>query len=526
MNKTLKWSLLGIFALAFGLRMLYCWSLPLSGDESVSLLQAAGKAVDYSNHIPAEPTSIKELQRLMEYSPEYGFSDVLESMEKAGMHPPAYYLLLHYTMKYFGNSAILLRTISVFFSALSTILLFLIGRKISGTICGIFAAIFLVVSTYGVHFALMVRPYPFVMFLSLLSSWFLLLYLESSDSRNKKLFYTGFLLTAILAFYTIYLFAFVFLFQIAFLILYKPNKRNSYFAAALACGIILFSYLPWIPHFLDQFRIIRSGSFYFYGKSSILSMLEFLFSYNLSEFLPGRYAWYKFLILSLYIFVAGFGVFGLWKLKFGKPLLFAAIVYVLGYYCADRLLNMHTLNATHFMFFLIPLVFLILGSGIQSWHKKPVIFLTAGIILLLILAVNLSNSFSNPQTHDRLYCTENIRRAINTQYNDSKRLILIYKPTRRILLSTISPVQTDADVIGVPKADYAHTLGTINSTSYKWLFIPIYDKDRDSLLDDKHLKMQKEKLESLGFQEYEITNDRLSQTTLLIYKNQEMNELP
>ena len=115
-------------------RVYFAYNLPLSGDEvGVGVLQATGQAVNFQKSLPTENVPISEIKKYVEYSADKSVRDVLASLRYRGMHPPFYYLLLHYTIRFFNNDVITLRALSLVFSVLSIVLLFLLGAtSISG----------------------------------------------------------------------------------------------------------------------------------------------------------------------------------------------------------------------------------------------------------------------------------------------------------------------------------------------------------------------------------------------------------
>jgi uncharacterized membrane protein len=518
MSKT-GWLLTAILILGLALRLIYCWNLPLSGDESISVLQAAGKALDYPKSIPLSPTPVQQLQTLLQYSPDRGVSDVLQSMEKTGMHPPFYYLLLHFVLKYVGNEVLLLRILSVVFSVLSIGMIFLIGKKLACRPGALWAAALLAVSAYGVHFALMIRPYPMAMFLSLFSFWLILIYLESTCKKEALFAYAGFVLTALIGLYSIYPFGFVFLFLLAFLVLYKPNQMKNWLAAGVAGCLAVLLYLPWLPSFREQLKAVRSGDYYFYGTSSILRWLEFLFSCNFSEFLPGTYALYKFLILAL---VSGIGIAGglhLMKNRIGRTFLLAFGAYAAAYYLADRFLQMKTLNSSHFQFFTVPAVFLILSAGLT--RCSPKLLQPAAALLLFVLGFNLFRSFAIPRTHDGPHCTQKFTQAVQAYSQGSSGLLLFNNSHPRLLLATISPLQTPVDAVVAPRASYLPTLQRLEQlSSYNVLFFPVHDSpDVSWNPDEQSLNRLQDYLEERGYSLREKIDDPFSSKTyMLIFK--------
>lgn len=93
------------------LRLAYAYGLPLSGDEAgIGVLQATGKMSAYmswKNRILKGAVPAEEIKKFILFSKDYSLKDIFRSLsEYDGMHPPFYYILLHYLLKYFGNGAL------------------------------------------------------------------------------------------------------------------------------------------------------------------------------------------------------------------------------------------------------------------------------------------------------------------------------------------------------------------------------------------------------------------------------------
>lgn len=449
MRKT-GWLLAAVFTLAFLLRMIYCWNLPLSGDESVSLLQAAGKAADFSSHIPTEPAPIEKLQNLMKPSTEYGCRAVLKSMEKAGMHPPFYYLFLHYAMKIVGSDLRTLRLFSVLFASLSVIVLFYLVKDILNAEIGVAAAFLLAISPYAVQYASMIRPYPLAMLLSLLSTWLLIRYIKTDSPKTRRTLLILYILTIVTGFYSIYIFLFVFIFQMTFLLLWKPFCTKNWLRAAGICLLAGLLYLPWLPSFHSQIQTVQSQHYYFYGKSNPLKTMEVLFSGNFTEAFPGTYAWYKFLILAFVAFFCVRGFWDLFKQKLGRLIVFSFAAYLASNYLADLAMKSATINVYKFLFFLTPGLFLFLAAGFNSDTRFPLWKRASLVCLTGLLAINLFVSFKAPRTDDGPYYVKEFTAAVNqAAAKTQKNLILLNTTQRRDMLSFAYAIRGDADFAAV-----------------------------------------------------------------------------
>ena len=148
------------------LRIFYAFDLPLSGDETVSLLQSTGHTTERIAPIVRNTVPIEKVKAFLEYNEEFQVSSVLRSLTYAGMHPPLYYLGLHYVMRLLDNDPFKLRLLSTIFSVLSIAAMYFLGKAVCDRKTGLCAAAFLALSAYGVSFGPMVRPYPLALLLA------------------------------------------------------------------------------------------------------------------------------------------------------------------------------------------------------------------------------------------------------------------------------------------------------------------------------------------------------------------------
>ncbi len=90
--------------------------------------------------------------------------DMLHWMVKIDPHPPLYYLLLHYWMALKGDTPYDVRLLSALFGTVTIPIIYLIGKRISGVVMGLTAAVFLAFSTFNIYFAQETRMYTFLTF--------------------------------------------------------------------------------------------------------------------------------------------------------------------------------------------------------------------------------------------------------------------------------------------------------------------------------------------------------------------------
>ena len=90
--------------------------------------------------------------------------EMLQWVIRIDQHPPLYYLLLHYWMALYGDTAYDVRLLSVVFGTGTIPIMYLTGKRMSGTVMGVAAAVILALSPFHVYFAQETRMYTLLMF--------------------------------------------------------------------------------------------------------------------------------------------------------------------------------------------------------------------------------------------------------------------------------------------------------------------------------------------------------------------------
>lgn len=172
------------------------------------------------------------------------FSDVvLQALRD--VHPPLYFLLLHYWTAFWGVSELSARSLSVLFAVLSIWLTYALAGRIFSRRSAFFSALLVAVSPYIIFYGRLARYYSMVMFLLLLSVFLL----ERACRRGTLIRWLAYALSSIALLYTNY----IGLFALAGGVLYaawKGRRRMLEYIAALVC--ILLAFLPLVPWMLSQ----------------------------------------------------------------------------------------------------------------------------------------------------------------------------------------------------------------------------------------------------------------------------------
>ena len=110
--------------------------------------------------------------------------DMLQWIVRIDQHPPLYYLLLHSWIAHSGDAPYYVRLFSVLFGVGSIPIIYLIGKRMSGAVMGLAAAVFLALSLFNIHFAQETRMYTLLTFNAGVSIYALVRLL--TDSRSVR----------------------------------------------------------------------------------------------------------------------------------------------------------------------------------------------------------------------------------------------------------------------------------------------------------------------------------------------------
>ena len=175
---------------------------------------------------------------------------ILEGAE-GDIHPPGYYLLLHYWRAVFGQSEFALRSLSVVAGLALVAFTYLLGRHLFGEATGLTAAFLSAISPFAVYYSQETRMYALLAALSAASTFLAMRNLQSPVSICN---FAAYIFTSAAGLYTHYAFIFVLLVHNAVFGLWwlAVARRSAHhwrwlamWAGAQAAIVVL--YLPWLP---------------------------------------------------------------------------------------------------------------------------------------------------------------------------------------------------------------------------------------------------------------------------------------
>jgi mannosyltransferase len=110
--------------------------------------------------------------------------DMLQWIVRIDQHPPLYYLLLHYWIALNGDTPYNVRLLSVLLGAGTIPIIYLIGKRMSGAVMGLVAAVLLALSLFNIYFAQETRMYTLLTFNAAVAIYALVRLL--TDSRSVR----------------------------------------------------------------------------------------------------------------------------------------------------------------------------------------------------------------------------------------------------------------------------------------------------------------------------------------------------
>ncbi len=185
---------------------------------------------------------------------------LIDETASSDVHPPLYYLLLHYWIKLCGDSEAGARLLSALFSLLSILMLYALAALLFDRATGLLSALLLSLSLFHIEFAQEARMYTLLAFLSLCSLYFFLK-LFTTETRAPAL--TGYVVTTSLLMHTHVYGFFILLAQHLFFCSLYFSRRDVFKQLLkrwlLLQGALIVLFLPWLSVMLAQFERVQHG---------------------------------------------------------------------------------------------------------------------------------------------------------------------------------------------------------------------------------------------------------------------------
>lgn len=234
-----------ILAVALGLRFYQLDTHGIFFDEKSTMVVSQGIVLDGANQKDVFAKG-KLVFTNQEFWREKKRADYYEAMTRSDIgNSPFYYFLLHNWLNAFGISDLSARSMSVLFSVLTVLLLFIFVKHFfKSRSLALTTAALAAIEPFFIAYSQQARNYSLTFFLTLLASYFFLRALEADEKKNPSLkWYAAYGITAFLGLYSHFLVASVLLAHGVY-VLFFVRQLKSWIAFGIA-GSFAVAGLAW-----------------------------------------------------------------------------------------------------------------------------------------------------------------------------------------------------------------------------------------------------------------------------------------
>ena len=192
----------------------------------------------------------------------------------ADFHPPFYFVLEHFSLKLFGDGVFGVRIISLIFSALTIIPIFLIGRKINARVACLASLLFFS-SSIHMYLSHEARAYSLLCFLTCFAFYFFIKVLEDKEPSKRSLIW--FVMLNSLLIYTHFFSLFLFLSQGIIILIYAKDKIKLFTILYSLIGIL---FIPYLPVFYNKFFVTNGIEFWLEGTPGLEGVYNNLWKFT------------------------------------------------------------------------------------------------------------------------------------------------------------------------------------------------------------------------------------------------------
>lgn len=223
--------------------------------------------------LPADPVSVSTLYPHLNGESEHSTGDIIETLMTSGygMHPPGYYVMIHWWTNLFGTHRVVLNLPAYLLGILALFAIRRLGNiLVSDRGGGNWSMLFFALSPFFVGYLNCARPYGVALCLAILSTYSLLaIHLQSPKLRWQ----ISFVVLSIFGLYNLYHYAFVLAWQCLLLVMLAWRgsslelRRKEISSAIIIIVIIALGFAPWIPKLLAH--IEKTGSQHWYFSDAV-----------------------------------------------------------------------------------------------------------------------------------------------------------------------------------------------------------------------------------------------------------------
>jgi mannosyltransferase len=186
---------------------------------------------------------------------------------QSDVHPPVYYIFLHWWILLFGTDEAGLRGFSVFCGVAAVPLIYLLGKRLWNPRTGLIAAFLLTVSHFHIHYSQEARSYSYLVLVTIggILAFMRVLDEIKNDNTLRWRTITLFLVANVLMLYSHFFALFVVVAQNVYIASLLVLKRSFFLRLwkrwFLLESVLLLLFVPWLNILYWQIRALR-GSFW------------------------------------------------------------------------------------------------------------------------------------------------------------------------------------------------------------------------------------------------------------------------
>ncbi len=175
------------------------------------------------------------------------------------IHPPLYYLLLHFWVRILGTSEVAVRSFSALLGTLLVLATYRLGTQLFDRRLGLVAALIAAFSPFQIYYSQETRMYILTTLLGAISFIALIEVLGKQNSRSPTAWYAAYLLTTIAMLYTHYSAATLLIAQNGVWLLAlahgRPSRKRRAWGEWLGGqALIAVAFLPWLWYARDSLQ--------------------------------------------------------------------------------------------------------------------------------------------------------------------------------------------------------------------------------------------------------------------------------
>jgi 4-amino-4-deoxy-L-arabinose transferase-like glycosyltransferase len=181
------------------------------------------------------------------------WSEVIKTVIYSELNPPAFFIVMHQWMQWFGAEEVVFKLPALFFGLLLIPAIYWLGCTAYSKKTGVLASAIATFAPDAIYFSQEARPYTLTVLLCCLVATFYFKLLEKPKHRLTQI---GFIICGALLLYTQYTGALLIIsLGITTLYLWQRRKITTIVPFVVGFGVIAALFLPWLPVFLNHLAV-------------------------------------------------------------------------------------------------------------------------------------------------------------------------------------------------------------------------------------------------------------------------------